>query len=196
MPRLVLGLILGAIASLLATFVLGFLGADGGDLDSLFSRLMYWHMQMGNAVVILITIINTAVPILLVLDHNRIIKTVEAKQLPEWFMGLSTRNKNRVVPFLQMGFLLMGAAWVSGILLFRGLLAADFESHGVLMWPHRAFSPLWHLGIVAVAFGFHLGVFGVEYLALVAQNHLLSEVEKGLVDLSSGPSEESECRRS
>ncbi len=82
--------------------------------------------------------------------------------LPDWFLTQATKNKRRAFRFVMWSMTAIAvAAWLGG--------AADTRG--------PAYS-LWHLGFAAMAVGFNLGSFVVEYSVIGAHVRLLLELKQ------------------
>ncbi len=82
--------------------------------------------------------------------------------LPDWFTTQATKNKRRAFRFVMWSMTAIAvAAW----------LGAAADTRG------PAYS-LWHLGFAALAVGFNLGSFVVEYTVIGAQVRLLHELKQ------------------
>ncbi len=81
--------------------------------------------------------------------------------LPEWFTTQATKNKRRAFRFVMWSMTAIAvAAW----------LGAAADTRG------PAYS-LWHLGFAALALGFNIGSFVVEFAVIAAQVRLLNELK-------------------
>lgn len=88
-------------------------------------------------------------------------EVVRVYRLPEWVNHQAKKNKRKAFRFEFWGMTAVAAAaWLGA--------AADA----------RGMDPVWHLVVSAVAVGFNLGAFAVEYAVIVAQHRLLSEVKE------------------
>lgn len=88
-------------------------------------------------------------------------EVVYAYGLPDWINTQAKKNKRRAFRFVLWSMTaIAAAAWLGGAVDTRG------ESYA-----------FWHLGAAAFAIAFNLGAFAVEYLVIVAQVRLLSDVK-------------------
>ena len=87
-------------------------------------------------------------------------EVVRVYQLPEWVNHQARKNKRKAFRFELWAISAVAVtAWLGG--------AADAQ----------LVNPLWHLGLAAAAVAFNLGALAVEYVVIVAQHRLLTEVK-------------------
>ena len=87
-------------------------------------------------------------------------EVVRVYRLPDWVNHQAKKNKRKAFRFEFWGMSAVAVtAW----------LGAAADARGV--------NPLWHLGVAALAVAFNLGAFAVEYVVIVAQHRLLTEVK-------------------
>jgi hypothetical protein len=159
MHRIFLGLAVADGTLLLASFALG-LGAAGPPRvpGSTWHGL---HFLFG-LVATMATLLVHSVVYTYFLGTGRWVKEVaQVYALPEWVTAQAVRNKRRAFPVVLWGMLTVGVtAWL-----------------GAAVDTRRGFDPTWHLGAAALALGFHVAAFVLEYAAIVAQARLLLEVK-------------------
>jgi hypothetical protein len=144
---------------LLTTFVLGFAASFEDRARGHFWRDV--HFLLGLTATMATLLVHSIVYTYLLGTGKWVREVVRVYRLPDWVEGMAIRNKRRTFPFALWGMLLAGgAAWL-----------------GAAVDTRRGFDPLWHLLFAAVALGFNLGAFLVEYGSVVAQVRLLLEVK-------------------
>lgn len=157
MHRIFLGLAVTNGTLMLVAFLLGFPASPGSRGPESWYTI---HFLIG-LVAALATLLVHSIVFTYFLGTGRWVKeVVYVYKLPDWVYAQAVRNKRRVFPFEFGGMMLvMASAWTG----------AGAERHG---W-----SSLGHLGVSALAIGFNLAAFAVEYAAIVAQARLLLEVK-------------------
>lgn len=157
MHRIFLGMAITDGTLLLVSFGLGF-AANGGARGP--GSWYTVHFLFG-LLATMTTLLVHSIAFTYFLGTGRWVKeVVTVYKLPAWVHAQAVRNKRRAFPFAVLGmFMVGGTAW----------LGAGAERLG---WPTAL-----HLGMAAVALGFTLGAFAVEYAAIVAQARLILEVK-------------------
>lgn len=159
MHRIFLGLAVTVGTLLLVSFGSGFFvpSGQGGAAHDL-------HFLLGVLTAMAVLLIHSIAFTYFLGTGKWVKEVVRVYQLPDWVAATSDKNKRRAFPFELSSMLLIGAAaWMGA--------AADTRREMNATWA------LWHLGISAVAVGFNLGAFVVEYASIVAQARLLLEVK-------------------
>jgi hypothetical protein len=143
---------------LVADFVIGLFAA--GDRPGGVARGV--HLFFSLATVMVLLGIHSIVYTYFIATGKWAKEVVTVYQLPEWINELAKKNKRRAFRFIMWSMMTIAvAAW----------LGAAVDTRG-------AFYSLWHLGFAAVAVGFNLGSFGVEYAIIVAHVRLLTELKE------------------
>jgi hypothetical protein len=147
--------------SLLAVdFVLGFLAA--GTVPGAGGVARGIHVLFSLATVVALLGVHSIVYTYFVATGKWAKEVVTVYGLPDWFTTQATKNKRRAFRFVMWSMVTIAvAAWLGG--------AAD------TLGP--AYS-LWHLGFAAVALGFNLSSFVVEYAVIQTHVRLLMELKQ------------------
>lgn len=161
MHRAFLALALLVAALLLATAILGALGA----------RWQTPHARLGVAAVIATTTLHTLAYAYFLGSYRWIESTRNTKGLPSWTAGLADRNLRRVQPFLIVSTLLVATTAALGLAAREG-----------------APSGLGHLAAATAAIAFTLGTLGLSFLAIANQSRLIAEIRKHLSTTPAPPS--------
>jgi hypothetical protein len=145
---------------LAADFVLGLLAAGTAPGGGGIARGM--HVLFSLAAVVAILGVHSIVYTYFVATGKWAKEVVTIYGLPDWFITQATKNKRRAFRFVMWSMTAIAvAAWLGA--------AAD------TIGP--AYS-LWHLGVAALALGFNLGAFVVEYAVIGAHVRLLHELKQ------------------
>lgn len=159
MHRIFLGLAVTVGTLLLVSFVTGFLvpSGRGGAWHDL-------HFLLSLLTAMATLLVHSVVFTYFLGTGKWVGEVARVYQLPGWVWATAVKNKRRAFPFELGSMLLVGAAaWLGA--------AADTRRELNATWA------AWHLGVSAVALGFNLGAFVVEYASIVAQARLLLEVK-------------------
>jgi hypothetical protein len=145
---------------LAADFVLGFMAA--GTLPRGGGVARGVHVLFSLAAVVVLLGVHSIVYTYFVATGKWAKEVVTVYSLPDWFITQATKNKRRAFPFVMWSMTAIAvAAW----------LGAAVDTRG------PAYS-LWHLGFAAIALGFNLGSFVVEYTVIGAHVRLLAELKQ------------------
>jgi hypothetical protein len=145
---------------LVADFVLGLLAAGRGPEVS--GPVRGIHVLFSLATVIVLLGVHSIVYTYFIATGKWAKEVVNVYGLPDWFNTQATKNKRRSFRFVFGSMTLIAiAAW----------LGAAADTRGT------AYS-LWHLGSAALALGFNITSFGVEYAVIVAHARLLHELKQ------------------
>jgi len=147
-------------ASLLtADFVLGFFATGDAHGPGAIARGV--HVLFSLATVVTLLGIHSIVYTYFVATGKWAKEVVQVYQLPDWITAQAKKNKRRAFRFIMGSMTVIAvAAW----------LGAAADTRG------PAYS-IWHLGSAALALGFNLGSFAVEYAVIVAHVRLLTELK-------------------
>jgi len=144
---------------LAADFVLGFLAAGTVPGGTGIARGI--HVLFSLVAVVALLGVHSIVYTYFVATGKWAKEVVTVYGLPDWFTTQATKNKRRAFRFVMWSMTAIAvAAW----------LGAAADTRG------RAYT-LWHLGFAALAMGFNLASFVVEYTVIVAQVSLLQELK-------------------
>jgi hypothetical protein len=145
---------------LAADFVLGLLAA--GTLPGGGTIARGVHVLFSFVAVVVLLGIHSIVYTYFVATGKWAKEVVTVYGLHDWFLTQATKNKRRAFRFVMWSMTAIAiAAW----------LGAAADTRG------PAYS-LWHLGFAALAFGFNIGSFVVEYAVIGAHVRLLSELKQ------------------
>ena len=159
MHRIFLGLAVTVGSLLLASFGSGFLVPSG--LGGMWHDL---HFLLSLLAAMATLLVHSIAFTYFLGTGKWVAEVVRVYRLPEWVSATAAKNKRRAFPFEIGSMLLIGvAAWLGA--------AVDTRKAMNATWAY------WHLGASAVALGFNLGAFAVEYASIVAQARLLLEVK-------------------
>ncbi len=159
MHRIFLGLAVTVGTLMVVTFVVGFFvpSGKGGAWHDI-------HFLLALVTAMATLLIHSIVYTYFLGTGKWVGEVVRVYQLPEWVWATALRNKRRAFPFVLWSMLLIGAAaWLGA--------ATDTRRDMNDIWA------AWHLGVAALALGFNLGAFFVEYASIVAQARLVLEVK-------------------
>jgi hypothetical protein len=144
---------------LVADFVLGFLASGTAPGAGGIARGI--HVLFSLATVVVLLGVHSIVYTYFVATGKWAKEVVTVYGLPEWFTTQATKNKRRAFRFVMWSMVAIAvAAWLGA--------AAD------TLGP--AYS-LWHLGFAALAIGFNLSSFVVEYAVIGTHVRLLLELK-------------------
>jgi hypothetical protein len=142
-----------------ADFVLGLLAAGTIPGGGRIARGI--HVLFSLATVVALLGVHSIVYTYFVATGKWAKEVVTVYGLPDWFVTQATKNKRRAFRFVMWSMIAIAvAAWLGA--------AADTQG--------AAYS-LWHLGFAALALGFNLSSFVVEYSVIGAHVRLLLELK-------------------
>jgi hypothetical protein len=145
---------------LVADFVLGLLAAGRGPQVSGAARGV--HVLFSLATVVVLLGVHSIVYTYFIATGKWAKEVVTVYALPDWFNTQAKKNKRRSFRFVFGSMTVIAvAAW----------LGAAADTLGT------AYS-LWHLGFAALALGFNITSFGVEYAIIAAHARLLNELKQ------------------
>jgi hypothetical protein len=159
MNRIFLVMAVAGGSLLAADSVLGFFATgDENDPAAIARRV---HVLFSIVTVVILLGIHSIVYTYFVATGKWAKEVVETYQLPDWISAQATKNKRRAFGFVMGSMtVIAAAAW----------LGAAADTRG-------SFYTMWHLGSAALALGFNLGSFVVEYAVIVAHVRLLTELK-------------------
>jgi hypothetical protein len=144
---------------LVADFVLGFFATGAPHGPGAIARAM--HVLFSLATVVALLGIHSIVYTYFVATGKWAKEVVEAYQLPNWISTQATKNKRRAFRFIMGSMTTIAiAAWLGAAADTRGTSYA-----------------IWHLGSAALALGYNLVSFIVEYAVIVSHVRLLTELK-------------------
>lgn len=145
---------------LAADFVLGLMAAGTVPGGGRIARGI--HVLFSLAAVVVLLGVHSIVYTYFVATGKWAKEVVTVYGLPDWFLTQAKKNKRRAFRFVMWSMTAIAvAAW----------LGAAADTRG------PAYS-LWHLGFAALALGFNLGSFVVEYSVIGAHVRLLLELKQ------------------
>jgi hypothetical protein len=144
---------------LTADFLLGFFATGDAHGPGAIARGV--HVLFSLATVVIVLGIHSIVYTYFLATIKWAKEVVRVYQLPEWITAAANKNKRRAFRFIMWSMALVAAAaWTGGAADTRGAAYA-----------------IWHLAAAALALGFNLGTFLVEYAVIVAHVRLLTELK-------------------